>query len=87
MFNWCDCGKPNCKLSHKRELPKPPARVRILTDDDGHDYVIPVGKEDAFQAWVNAGPYREDYHGEDFAESALGCALSCYSFGDFQEDN
>jgi hypothetical protein len=70
-----------------KPLPKPQPRFRIHTDDDGHDYVIPVGKEDAFQAWLDAGPYWEDYHGEDFAEYKLGCSLSCYSFADFQEDN
>jgi len=68
-----------------REAPEAP-RYRLLPDDDGHDYVIPVGKEDAFQAWVEHGPYWEDYTGEDFNECRLGCSLSCYSFTDFQED-
>lgn len=73
-------------MAKSKPLPKPQPRFRLLSDDDGHDYVIPVGKEDAFQAWIEAGPYLEDYHGEDFAEYALGCSLTCYSFADFQED-
>lgn len=61
-------------------------RFRLLSDDDGHRYLIPVGKEKAFYAWIAAGPYWEGYTGEDFNECSLGCSLPCYSFTDFQED-
>lgn len=29
-------------------------RYRTLGDDSGHDYIVPVGQEGDFYAWVNA---------------------------------
>lgn len=58
-----------------------PVRMRILSDDDGHDYFIRVGKEKAFAAWLSAGPYWEGYTGEDFNAYRIGSHLSCYTFG------
>lgn len=26
---------------------------RIVSDDDGHDYLIPVGEEDRFKSWIS----------------------------------
>ena len=61
-------------------------RVRILSDGDGHTYFVPVGKEDAFQTWLDAGPYWEGYSGEDFSEYVIGCSLTCYTFADPKGD-
>ena len=55
-------------------------RFRLLSDDDGHKYLIEVGKEEAFQKWLDAGPYWENYKGEEF--ESLGSHFSTYSFAD-----
>ena len=57
-------------------------RFRLLRDDDGHDYLIEVGKEKAFEKWIAAGPYWENYKGEDFNEARIGSHFSTYSFAD-----
>jgi hypothetical protein len=61
-------------------------RIRILDDDDGHTYFIPLGKEIAFQKWLDAGPYWEGYEGEDFSRYAIGSHLSCFSFSNPEEE-
>ena len=55
-------------------------RFRLLSDDDGHKYLVPVDKEAAFYEWLNAGPYWENYEGEEF--ESLGSHFSTYSFCD-----
>ena len=60
-----------------------PKRFRLLSDDDGHKYLIEVGKEAAFYEWLNAGPYWENYKGEEF--ESLGSHFSTYSFCDPRE--
>ncbi len=55
-------------------------RFRLLSDDDGHKYLIEVGKEEAFRKWIEAGPYWENYAGEEF--ESLGSHFSTYSFAD-----
>lgn len=62
---------------------KPAARIRIMSDDDGHDYFVPVGKEKAFREWLAAGPYWENYKGEEF--ESIDSALSCFTFENPQE--
>jgi hypothetical protein len=57
-----------------------PVRCRILSDDDGHTYFVPVGQEKAFQAWLDAGPYWEDYEGLDYRCYEIGSSLSCFTF-------
>jgi hypothetical protein len=41
-------------------------RHRLIQDDDCHWYVIPVEEVDAFNAWLAAGPYWENYQGPRF---------------------
>jgi hypothetical protein len=55
-------------------------RFRLLGDDDGHDYLVEVGKEEAFRKWIDAGPYWKNYTGEEF--ESIGSAFSCYTFAD-----
>lgn len=63
-----------------------PTRVRILKDDDGHTYLVPVNRVAEFKAWLAAAPdYWEGYTGEDLSDWALGSHLSCYTFGNPEE--
>jgi hypothetical protein len=56
--------------------------VRILKDDDGHTYFVQVGKEQEFQAWLDAvysdvaDPTTPD------GVTRLNSHLSCYVFRD-----
>lgn len=56
-----------------------------MSDDDGHTYFIPVGKEREFQKWVAAAPYWEDYIGEDFSRHSVGGSLEAYVFANPEE--
>lgn len=55
-------------------------RYKFLQDDDGHDYLVPVDKEQAFRVWLEAAPYWENYGGEDFSEYRTACHPNCYTF-------
>lgn len=55
-------------------------RFRLLSDDDGHDYLVEVGKEKAFREFLDAGPYWKNYKGEEF--ESIGSHFSIYSFTD-----
>lgn len=41
-------------------------RLRFVSDDDGHHYLIPGESSDDFQTWLDAGPYWENYKGVDY---------------------
>ena len=44
-------------------------RYKIVSDNDGHDYVIPANLDDEFYKWVDAEENDEVYDGyEDFNE-------------------
>ena len=49
-------------------------RFKLVTDNDGHDYIIHVEDETAFYAWVESteGWDSETYTGKDFE----GCRVS-----------
>lgn len=59
-----------------------PQRFRLLSDDDGHDYIIPVGEEKQFEAWVAATSNDEEYEGKSYEDKAIGGAPSLISFTD-----
>lgn len=62
-------------------------RYRFVSDDDGHDYLIEVGKEDAFDKWLDAVSSGDpEFEGEEFDDDAIGCNPSCYSFADPRSD-
>lgn len=41
-------------------------RYCLKQDDDCHWYLIPVLRLQNFEEWLAAGPYYEDYEGEEF---------------------
>lgn len=55
-------------------------RFKMVSDDDGHRYVVPVEKVEEFGRWVEAGPYWEGWQGEDFNDYAIGGAPSLVTF-------
>lgn len=55
-------------------------RFRFMSDDDGHDYLIPVGYERAFEDWVAAAPYWENWVGDDFNEYRINCSTRFFTF-------
>lgn len=59
-----------------------PQRYTIVSDNDGHDYVIPVGEDEQFYAWVDAMEGDQDYDGKDFEQHRLAGALSLLTFTD-----
>lgn len=66
-------------------------RFRLVSDDDGHDYVIPADTINEFYSWVryfaeNDSDNGHKHLGGDFSQYRLGCAPSCYTFTDFRED-
>lgn len=71
-------------VKERREADRLTKRFRFLYDDDGHDYLVEVGKEDAFQKWLEAGPYWENYEGEEF--ESIGRSTTCYTFLDPKSD-
>jgi len=60
-------------------------RYRLLSDDDGHYYLVPAEKEEEFNAWVAS--FFSDEEGdpdgyEELGALALGCDPSCVTFTD-----
>jgi hypothetical protein len=57
-------------------------RIRILKDNDGHTYFVPVGDEDEFYKWV------DDVEDDKFHPGnwmSIGCSLSVFTFVDPRE--
>lgn len=49
------------------ENPKPSQRYRIMSDESGHEYFIPVDEEAQFNAWVEATETGDsDYTGREY---------------------
>lgn len=51
--------------------PSAEQRYRLLNDDDGHRYFIPVGSESTFRAWVDSSYENVGYEGPDFSENRI----------------
>lgn len=85
------CGHcERCDWERKQSQPpapkkKVPTRHIFVTDDDGHWYAIPADKLGAFNAWLEAGPYWEDFKGEEFDDARLNMRISNYSFENLRE--
>jgi len=74
-------------------------RYRFVKDEDGHDYMIPAGKRDEFDRWVehqsrlwepglSDEEFRSreaEYTGEDFGDHRISMHPSNYTFTDPQE--
>ena len=83
------------KIEKKTEKPQS-GRIRILTDDNGHNYAVPIEKCDRFNELLNllgddenrprnsAALWRE--WAEVFQPLELGYHLTCYSFADLRLD-
>ena len=41
-------------------------RYELLSDESGHDYVVPVGNQKEFYAWVDAEG--QEFSGKDFQD-------------------
>lgn len=75
-------------------------RYRFASDDDGHRYVIPDGKREEFDAWLEHEQklwkpglsdeeferVKAEYEGEDFNGYRIGGAPSLISFVDPKSD-
>jgi hypothetical protein len=61
-------------------------RYRLVSDDDGHDYLILADKQDDFQTWLDAGPYWKKYKGKDYSDCRCD-SPSVYTFTDPQRDD
>jgi hypothetical protein len=56
--------------------------IRILQDDDGHTYFVPLDKENDFHEWLAAVEAGEEWSGVGFEGYEIGGALSCFVFYD-----
>lgn len=62
-------------------------RLCFVQDDDGHWYMIPASKREAFETWVesNDPDYDGYYQGEDFDRYILGGGIANYTFENVEE--
>jgi hypothetical protein len=60
----------------------PSKRWCLVSDDDGHSYVIPAESRDEFEKWVEATSNDEEFEGEDFEKYSLGGNPECVTFTD-----
>lgn len=61
-------------------------RYRVMSDDSGHEYFVPVEQEDLFQAWVESFDDEAEengYVGPDFGENRID---GCFTFTDPSND-
>jgi hypothetical protein len=70
----------NCVRWLLNFLGETPKRYRLVSDSDGHRYLIEAHQEDEFHRWEDAGPYWEKYSGVDFNDCNIGGAFSVYTF-------
>jgi hypothetical protein len=65
---------------------KPPTsdgRWCFASDDDGHDYLIPVELREKFKADMEKAYSSDDFSGVDWVDQyRTGCHINCYSFAD-----
>lgn len=55
-------------------------RFRFVSDDDGHDYLIPADKESAFDEWMEYSDVSDEWSGEDFTDCRIDYSMNCYTF-------
>lgn len=60
-------------------------RCRLMKDDSGHDYVVPMELCDEFEEWAFSEDPEIDPH--NFAEMMLNYSMCRYSFTDFKHDD
>jgi hypothetical protein len=59
-------AKKKAKKKSTKKVTPTETRWRFVSDDDCHDYLIPAELKEEFDTWAAAGPYWENYVGEDF---------------------
>lgn len=60
-------------------------RWRLLSDDDGHYYLVPDEQQDAFDAWVDSFNEEEEADPDGYEKLgaiSLGYSPTCVSFTD-----
>jgi len=62
-------------------------RYTFVTDDDCHWYLIPAERVEAFELWEEAGPYWDDYDGDDFNNYRIDGGPHGWTFTDPKEDD
>jgi len=72
-------------IQQGQQAVKPAQRYRLLSDDDGHDYLIPVGQEELFYQWMEALENYEETE-LDFEDARLNGVPARLSFTDPKED-
>ena len=99
-YSYPDCTKCGCPLSRPTHKPiqcdvcftverMEKARAAepkycFVCDNDGHWYLIPADKRDAFDAWLEEGERTGDYPELGYAKR-LNRHISNYSFRDCEE--
>lgn len=72
--------------AEKRERSKrAPTRYRFMSDDDGHDYIIPADEEAHFRRWLACGPYWDNYKGKEYNDCRIDIP-TFFTFIDPRED-
>jgi hypothetical protein len=56
-----------------------------MSDDDGHNYIIPSNEEAEFIRWVVAAPYWDNYKGKEYDNNRID-NTNAWTFIDPQED-
>lgn len=59
-------------------------RFKLLSDDDGHQYLIPVEDESNFEHWLESIYENKNYKGKSFEDCRLHRSFTAYSFIDPQ---
>lgn len=48
-------------------------RFKLLSDESGHDYIIPIEQEDRFYKWIDATENGDDTS-DDFEDQRINCS-------------
>lgn len=71
---WAELEKRSAQFfeDKKKEEQTKYKRVQILTDDSGHDYVVPYGMSDEFERLLELGEVGEDEFEDKFEQYRCG---------------
>jgi len=66
-----------------------PQRYKLLSDNDGHHYLVPVENEEKINKWVDSFNDEEESDPDGYEKldaQSLGCSPTCVSFTDPKVD-